>query len=130
MSNGRIVADGTIDQIRDFFGNECLSHVIKYSVSSPVAASAFDALPGIIRVEPVQPSMADFAVRVTTEANGAGLSAALRTLVELDAKILACDTETASLEDLFFSVIQQGNERSFADGKRSEERRVGKECRL
>jgi hypothetical protein len=70
----------------------------------------------VLRAELVQSAVGGLAVRVTTEAGGAGLSSALRALVEMDATILACDTESASLDDLFRTVIRHGAASPHANG--------------
>jgi hypothetical protein len=41
------------------------------------------------------------------DANGRGLSAVLAALIETGASILSCDTETASLEDMFCSLVEE-----------------------
>lgn len=105
VDRGRIVADGTVGEIRAFFQNEAMSHVIACELPASVPDEALAALPGVVRVESVDASRAGQTFRVTTDVHGVGLSAALRWLTDSGAKILSCDTETASLEDLFCSLI-------------------------
>lgn len=105
VDRGRIVADGTVEEIRAFFQNEAMSHVIACVLAAPVPKEALAALPGVMRVESVDASRAGQTFRVTTDVHGTGLSSVLRWLTDGGAKILSCDTETASLEDLFCSLI-------------------------
>lgn len=105
VDRGRIIADGTIDEIRAFFRNDVVSHVIACVPAEPVPEEALAALPGVIRVELLEASLTGQTFRVTTDANGEGLSSALRWLTDAGAKNLSCHTETASLEDVFCSLI-------------------------
>ncbi len=105
VDRGRIIADGTVDEIRGFFRNEAMSHVIACVPVEPVPEEALAALPGVVRVESLDASRAGQTFRITTDAHGEGLSSALRWLTDAGVKVLSCDTETASLEDVFCSLI-------------------------
>ena len=82
-----------------------MSHVIACAPAEPVPEEALAALPGVVRVESVDASRAGQTFRITTDVHGEGLSSALRWLTDAGARILSCDTETASLEDVFCSLV-------------------------
>ena len=59
-----------------------------------------------------------------------GIEPLLRALIEGEAGILSLSIERAGLHDAFVAIAGEAAAKALEEGERSEERRVGKECRL
>ena len=98
---GRIVAQGTVDEIRDYFKEEHVSHVLVVNTPQPLDVESLSKLEGVQGVEIVSSSESTETLRVHSDSSGIGLSNVLSSIISDGARVLQTDTESLSLDEIF-----------------------------
>jgi len=112
LNRGRVVAQGTMGEIRQHLAEEFSSHVITFSGPAAPTLPQLSALEGVIDIQNLGSFDNMGSIRVTADAGGRGLSRVLQCLLQSNAHVVQCDHHEKSLEDLFCAVIQSDVERS------------------
>lgn len=114
---GRIVAHGTVDEVREYFKKENSFHVLVVSSPKDDYVTSLAALDDVIHVEALGITETTQTLRITADTAGEGLSRSLVHIIQSGARILQCDTEIVSLDEIFRAVSQPASDENTALGQ-------------
>jgi len=103
---GRIVTQGTVDEVREYFKKENSSHVVVIGSPKSDYATSLAAIDRVIHVEALGTTETTQTIRITADTAGEGLSRALEQIIGTGARVLQCDTDLMSLDEIFRAVAQ------------------------
>ena len=106
INAGRVIAQGTANEMRRYFGDQCSTHVITFADVPDTIAAALAGLDGVMDVRTVADADGMQRIRVTSDAAGRGMTAVLDHLIRQGARILECAAEDVSLDDVFCSLVE------------------------
>lgn len=106
VNAGRVIAQGTASEMRRYLGDQCMTHRITFTGPPDTIATTLTGLDGIMDALPVPCDDGLQGIRITSDAAGRGMTAALDALLRHGARIVACDTEEVSLDDVFCSLVE------------------------
>lgn len=106
VNAGRVIAQGTANEMRRYFGESCSTHVITIADGPDTIAASLAVLEGVVDVRSVADADGTQRIRVTSDAAGRGTTAVLNQLIRQGARILECASEEVSLDDVFCSLVE------------------------
>lgn len=105
VNKGTIVAEGPVNEIRDRYRvQEYDVHHVTYSAREPIDIVG-GAHAGVMEVELDKKDASEFRLRITAARDSAGLTFVLDQLIRAKARIIRCENEQPSFDDIFCSVI-------------------------
>lgn len=112
VNGGQIVAEGTVREIRERFGKA--EQMIHRLVCTGLAAQQLpraDPRAGVWDISPEEGEAGTMIVRAATDAAGSGLSRVLEAVLAAGGRILSCETERASFDEVFCRIIENESTR-------------------
>lgn len=106
VNAGRVIAQGTASEMRRYFGEQCSTHIITFADLPDTVGPTLTGLDGVLDVRPIDSADGMQRIRVTSDSAGQGMTAILDRLIHQGARILECDTEEVSLDDVFCSLVE------------------------